>query len=187
MARYRLLRLMSIALVFWLGSGEIVADEFSVDSVKTFVKDETLYLDANVAYRFTDTVLEALDNGVPLTLDVHIQVRRVGAWLWEERLTDRHLRYLIRHQALSELYQVVGLSTGGKTNFVTRKAAVTALGEIVAVPLIEREKLDPGEAYEVRIKVDLDIEALPLPLRPLAYLKPSWNLSSEWTKWPLKQ
>ncbi|MGD9299645.1 MAG: DUF4390 domain-containing protein, partial [Thiohalocapsa sp.] len=41
-------------------------------------------------------------------------------------------------------------------------------------------------AYEVQIRVSLDIEELPLPLRPMAYLYPSWKQSSKWTKWPLE-
>ena len=36
------------------------------------------------------------------------------------------------------------------------------------------------------LKIALDIEELPLPLRPTAYLLPSWKLSSGWTTWPLR-
>ena len=41
--------------------------------------------------------------------------------------------------------------------------------------------------YVVAIKVSFDRDALPLPLRPLAYINPQWYLSSEWTLWPLKK
>ena len=46
---------------------------------------------------------------------------------------------------------------------------------------------DLDEEYLVRVDVKLDIEALPLPLRPVAYLKPSWDLTSGWSRWPLER
>jgi hypothetical protein len=68
---------------------------------------------------------------------------------------------------------------------VTREAAVTALGEIKGLQLLDQSRLEPDVPYEVQIRASLDIEELPLPLRPMAYLYPSWKQSSEWTKWPL--
>jgi hypothetical protein len=37
------------------------------------------------------------------------------------------------------------------------------------------------------VKVNFDRDALPLPLRPIAYIDPQWYLSSDWTLWPLKK
>ncbi|MEY3760764.1 MAG: hypothetical protein RIR39_2255, partial [Pseudomonadota bacterium] len=37
------------------------------------------------------------------------------------------------------------------------------------------------------VKVSFDRDALPLPLRPIAYIDPQWYLSSDWTLWPLKK
>ena len=66
-------------------------------------------------------------------------------------------------------------------------AAIAALGEIEDLWLLEQERLEPDENYLLKVKVSLDIEALPLPLRPVAYLKPSWDLSSGWSRWPLER
>jgi len=149
------------------------------------VRDDTYLLDLDIRYDFSDAVLEALDNGVPLTLVVTAQVRRQGAWIWESNQADLRRMYLIRYQPLSEIYQVASLPDGERRTFVSRGAAITALGEIHGLPLIRQSELDPDEQYQVRVKVELDIEALPLPLRPTAYLSPSWKISSGWTEWPL--
>jgi hypothetical protein len=45
--------------------------------------------------------------------------------------------------------------------------------------------VDSGEEYEVLIHAELDIEALPSPLRPLAYITPAWRLNSDWYSWSL--
>ena len=158
---------------------------FVVTSATAEPVDLLYLLDAQVDYTFSDTVLEALDNGVPLTIEVRVQVRPEGAWIWSRSLVDLSQLYRIRYQPLTELYQVTRLPDGPKRSFVTRAAAIAALGEIDKLPLVERDALDSGKRYLMHIKVSLDIEALPLPLRPVAYLKPSWNLSSGWTQWPL--
>ncbi len=142
--------------------------------------EDAYVLDANVDYNFSDKVVEALQNGVPITLELHLQVRRKGAWLWEKDLMDTRLRYQIRYHALASVYQVVDLQSNAQESFVTREVAITALGDIQAMSVIGHEQMEKGEIYRVSLKTSLDIDALPLPLRPIAYISPSWNQSSEW-------
>jgi hypothetical protein len=164
---------------------EAAARDFKVEQVTTRLSDDTFLMDANIRYGFSDRALEALDNGVPLTVEVHIQVRPQDDWIWQESLVDQRLRYRIRYKPLSERYLVTQLPGEQGRTYVTRDAALTALGELRGVPLVSQERLEQGLAYEVQVRVSLDIEELPLPLRPMAYLYPSWKQSSKWSKWPL--
>ncbi len=143
----------------------------------------TYVLDAVIDYKFSAKALEALENGVPLTLEIHIQLRRKGAWIWEEDMLDSHLRYQLRYHAIASLYQLLDMQSGEQTSFATRDAAIAALGDIQSLPIIKRDLLESGEVYELRLRTFLDIDALPLPLRPMAYLSPSWNLSSKSELW----
>lgn len=162
------------------------AAAFRVTALTSRLEGSLYVADTRIEYRFSDAALEALDNGVPLTVDVHIQVRRRSAWMWEESLVDRHLRYSIRYQPLSERYLVAQQPEGFKKSFVSRDAAIVALGELEGIPLLGSDRLKPTEQYEVQINASLDLEALPLPLRPMAYLRPSWKLSSGWSEWNLR-
>lgn len=167
-------------------SRPVMAKAFEVEGLTARAVEGVYLMDADILYQFSDEALEALENGVPLTLEVHIQLRREGAWIWESDLLDVRLRYRLLHQALHGLYQVSDLANGTQQYFATRKAALTALGRIRDVQLISVEKLQRGERYKLSLRSSLDIEALPLPLRPLAYLSPAWNLSSEWSIWRLQ-
>jgi hypothetical protein len=182
--------LVFIARVYWclllLLPAYGLADEFQVRHLSAQLKGNTYVMDARINYRFSDRALEALENGVPLTLEVHVQLRGEGAWIWEEDLLDIRLRYQIRYQALAAVYQVVDLQSNSKQTFVTRESAIDALGRIPDFPLVSRDRLQAGENYMLSLYSKLDIEALPLPLRPLAYITPSWNLSSDWTTWRLE-
>jgi hypothetical protein len=159
------------------------AAEFRVTQMECKLVEGTYVLDAAVDYKFSEKALEALENGVPLTLEVHLQLRRKGAWLWEEDELDSRLRFQLRYHALASLYQLLDLQSGEQQSFATRDAAIVALGEIQSLPVIAHRLLEPGEEYDLRLRTVLDIDALPLPLRPMAYLSPSWNLSSKSKTW----
>jgi len=161
------------------------ADAFRVTEARTRAVDGSILLDANIDYQFSERALEALENGVPLTLQVHIQVREAGAWIWDQSLVDQRLRYRIRYKPLSERYLVARLPDDTGSTFVTRQAAMAALGELSGIYLIGEQRLDPELRYEVHLRASLDIEELPLPLRPMAYLRSGWKQSTGWTRWPL--
>ena len=147
-----------------------------------------LVMDASIDYAFGKKALEALDNGVPLTVEIRIRLRGTEDWVWNKSLVDRRLRSVIRYKPLSERYLVSRLpDEGGGTSYVTRDAAIAALGEIEDVQLMSRDQLrGHDKPLEIQVKASLDINELPLPLKPMAYLFPSWKHSSGWTKWPLE-
>ena len=156
------------------------AADFKILSQVCRSTEDSFVLDANIDFDFSDKVTEALQNGVPITLELHMQVRKQGAWLWEKDLTDSRLRYQIRYHALASVYQVVDLQTNIQESFVTREVAITDLGDILDMPVTRHELMEKGKIYRVGLKASLDVDSLPLPLRPIAYLSPAWNQSSKW-------
>lgn len=180
------LAMFSLFLAWALTAATWVAAEIGVKEVRARNDRGMLVLDARIGYGFSGEALEALDNGVPLTLEVHVQLRSADAWVWDDSLVDQRLRYVIRYKPLSERYLVTQLPGDSGRSYVTRDAAIAALGEIEGLQLVSEERLQEEEGpFEIQIKASLDIDELPLPLKPMAYLLPSWKLSSGWTKWPL--
>lgn len=163
----------------------LAGDEFQIKEVRTRLEAGVFVLDADIELQFSPEALEALDNGVPLTIVLHFQVRNADAWIWEDSAADLRLRYAVRYKPLSERYEVYRLPGERGRSFVSREAAIAALGELRGLQIVSKDRLDPESDYRVHIKAELDIEELPLPLRPIAYLRPAWKLGSSWTQWPL--
>lgn len=176
---------IALCLAVALASPILAKDDFEVRQAQIRLVDGVYRLSAQIGFNLSDHAVEALGNGVPLTIVTHIQVRRTAAWMWEDSLLDLQIRNAIRYKPLSENYEVYRLPGSTGRSFVTREAAIRALGELTDLQLVDQKDLDPDEDYEVQVKVFLDIEQLPLPLRPLAYLMPSWKLTSGWTTWPI--
>ncbi len=152
----------------------------------TLSEDGRILLDADIDYQLNDTVSEALENGVPLTFETHVQMRRAEAWIWERDKVERRLRTVLRYRPLSDLYELRNLHGDEQISFATRAAALRALGRIVGMPIVARADLQLDQDYVVTVNVQLDIEALPLPMRPMAYLQRDWSIDSEPWEWRLR-
>ena len=113
-------------------------------------------------------------------------MRRADAWVWEPDVVEHRLRTVLVYRPLSGLYELRNLIGDERLSFATRDAALRTLGNIVAMPVVERSRLDLDEEYLVRLEVRLDIEALPLPMRPTAYLQRDWWVASEPWEWRLR-
>ena len=179
------LALMLLSAGFPLHS--VKAEAFVIEGLEAREVEGVYLMQASILYQFTAEALEALESGVPLTLEVHLQLRREGAWIWESDRVDARLRFQITYQALHGLYQVTDMLSGTQQHYATRKAALTALGRLRDIQLVQADALQEGERYRLSVRAHLDIEALPLPLRPMAYLSPAWSLSSEWSVWHLQR
>ena len=179
---------LTIAFILLTGlTSVLLADDVVFRRIALTLSDQGLILlDAQIDYQLNDTVSEALENGVPLTFETHVQMRHAKAWIWSKDVVDHRLRTVLRYRPLSGLYELRNLQGDEGLAFATRDAALGAMGRIVAMPVIERERLDLDKEYLVRVKVALDIEALPLPMRPLAYLDRDWSVSSDSWEWRLR-
>jgi hypothetical protein len=167
-------------------SGVALAAAFVFERVEVGMEGSSVTIDADVRYRLSDAALEALENGVPLTFELHVQVRDADAWIWDADLAEARLRSLLRYHPLSSLYEVTDLETGEETSFATRAAALRQLGQVRSLPVVAVDRLEPGASYTLRMEAYLDVDVLPLPLRPQAYLSRAWSLKSDVWEWRLQ-
>jgi Domain of unknown function (DUF4390) len=62
-----------------------------------------------------------------------------------------------------------------------------AAGFVHDFPVLDYDRMQDGQSYSVRLRGSLDIEALPTPVRLLAYVSSAWDMDSEWYQWHLTQ
>ena len=182
----RWLRLLLLTALMPLASVAVHAEGFQVRYANTRLSDQVYVLNAGIDYSFSETALQALNNGVPLTILLEIDVQRKRRWWLDADVAELEQRYRIRFHALSGQYLVRNLNSGALYTYSTLSSALDALGRVRDLPLLDEKLIEPGEKYEVELKAELDIEALPSPLRPLAYITPAWHLGSDWFVCSLK-
>lgn len=179
LARYRWTLLVYLIWVM----APCAAANIEVRSANDRVENQIYVIDARLAYELSGTALEALDNGVPLTVSVEIEIQRNRDFWWNEEIAQIRQKYRLEHHTLSDQYILTDLATRTRRNFPSVEEAIEGLGELKSIPLGELRELRNGGPYLLRLRSRLDISELPTPLRPLAYLSPQWRLSSGWFEW----
>jgi hypothetical protein len=161
-------------------------EAFTIKSLETKLVEGVYLLDSRIEYRFSDEALTALQNGVPFLILVNIEVEQVR-WYWNKTMAELEQGYLLLYHALSEKFIIHNLNSGAQDHYSSLEAALSALGQITNLPLIDAKLLQPAAHYQIRMRTYLDIESLPAPMRPLAYISSDWKLDSDWVSWPLTQ
>lgn len=160
-------------------------DDVHIRDTRSLLVDGVYRVGARVDIQLNDTLQEALHNGVPLTINLTIEVVREREWLFPERVARLVQRFELEYHALTKTYLVRVASTGTQHGFRTLDDALAFIGDIYDLPLIDENLLRPGRKYWVRMRADLDVEALPTPIRVWAYLGSEWGLKGDWHRWPL--
>ena len=162
-------------------------DGFNILAAETKLKEHVYLLEANLDLKFSADALDALRSGVPLIVLINIEVLKDRNWWLDKTVAKLEQGYLLLYHALSEKYIIHNLNSGSQQNFVGLNAAIHSLSNLQGFPLIDKNLLDEGDNYYVRLRAYLDIESLPAPMRPIAYISSQWQLESDWFSWPLNQ
>jgi hypothetical protein len=177
MMRYCILAVCSLCLLL---PAQLRAESFIITHAETSPEQKVVALNAGMRLTFTDKVLEALKNGVPITVLLTLEVERLRDYIWNKRIATLEQRYVLQYHALSGQYIVRNISSEQQTPYRSLNSALNALGEIKNLPVIDRYLLEAGEKYQLRLHAEIDIDALPSPLRPVAWLSSDWRQGSEW-------
>jgi len=176
-------------VLLWLLPFSGYADKFAAEVKQAGVtlQGDSYVLSADIVYQLSEKAMDALQNGVPLFWDLQVKLQQQRDVLWDKTLVDTAIRYRIQYHALLNMYRVRNESNGEVYNFSTLSAALDLMSAVRNFRVIEKSELAPEKQYLCAVKVRFDRDALPLPLRPIAYIDPQWYLSSDWTLWHLKK
>lgn len=148
-------------------------------------RGELTVLNADVNYHFNPTAIAALNQGIPLTLDLELTVRRERPYWLDETILREQRRIQLRYHPLAKSFQIADLDSGAVQSFASLAAVMDTLSRIRGWPIHGTERLEPDQNYRARLRLHLDIESLPLPLRAEAYASPDWRLATPPLEWRL--
>ena len=179
-ADWRRFALAALALA-WLGEA---AADFKIADVQPKFTEQSLTFAGNLDLGLSPKVEEALAKGIPLEVVIDVRLYHQRRYLWDRKIASWTLRRRIQYHALSGQYLISAGEgeTETRESLLTQQEALKQLGSLSDLKLALPESPSAG-AYSADIRVSLDIEALPTPLRPVAYTSFAWHLNSGWTSW----
>lgn len=159
---------------------------FEVRSATTVLDEGVHNLDARLQLVLSTEALEALNSGVPLTIELQVFVIRSRRLLPDSTDAELTVRYELEYRPLSQRYIVRNLNSGDQDSFATLYSALNNLGRVQMLPVIDDALLLPGRDYRVRLRAMLQTQQYPAPLRMLFFWRSQWQLQSDWYEWSLE-
>lgn len=185
-------RLWLVALFATTGLGATVAvadglqGPFDVHSADLELRDGVYHLDASLRLPIGDAVKRGLADGVPLTLEVDLVIKRVRAYLPNTGVAELTQRYQLQYNAVSARYILRNDNSGQQESLPTVDAAIDQLSQIQGLPVLDKSLVSARRRYEVSVRAKLDYGAVPLTLRILMFWVSEWHRESDWYTWTLR-
>lgn len=178
-AAYAMIVLVCLAM-------NVRADGITIRDVETWLDQERYYLNARANCEFSEESIVALNHGVAIHILIDIKTKQRRKFLWDKTLHTSTIAYKIEYHPLSERYVLTELNRYHRADFQYLNNALEKLGVIEKWPLISKSDLNPDHDYKIHIRARLDIDALPAPLRPMAFISKNWRLDSDWQQWDFR-
>ena len=180
-----------LALLVALGTAALAQDNryrqgyFNVRSADTRLVDGVQVLDARLQLVLSDEALAALNSGVPLIIELRLEVIRMRRFMPDAVDAELDVRYELEYRPLSQRYIVRNLNSGDQDSFATLYSALNSLGRIESLPVVDDSILDGDARYRMRLQALLSTQQYPAPLRILFFWRNQWQLRSDWFEWRL--
>ena len=186
--------LLAVAVLAMMVPARAVAQDeplregyFEVRSASTRLVDGVHRLDARLQLILSSEALEALESGVPLTIELQVQVIRSKRFYPDSTDAELVVDFELEYRPLSQRYLVRNLNSGEQDTHATLYSALNSLGRIDDLPLIDDNLLAGGKPYRARMRALLQTRQYPAPLRLLFFWRSQWQLKSEWLEWSLER
>jgi len=177
-----------LVLAAWLAAPVAWSKGFSVREVNAGFESERLVVTGALDLELSDKAEEALSKGIPIDVLIEFSLNRERRLFWDKRIGEWTLRARIQYHALSGLYLVTLQDQDDPKSFASPRSALKFIGTLsrVSFPAPDAANDSAGN-YWLGLRVRMDVESLPAPLRPLAYVLSAWRLKSGWTEWPVQR
>jgi len=159
---------------------------FEIRSADLELKDGVYHLNARIELPISDAVRRGLAEGVPLTLEVDLDVERVRQLLPNSRVAELTQRYHLQYNAVSGHYVLRNDNSGQQESLGTIDAALESLSEVRSVPVLDKALLSSDRRYEASVRAKVDFGTVPFTLRVLMFWVNEWHRESDWYTWTLQ-
>lgn len=163
------------------------APAFGVRTGYAQLVDGVYLLNARLHLPLTERMRGAINDGVPLTLELEIDVSGARRYWTDETVASLVQRYELQYHAVSDRYLVRNLNSGEQISFAALDAAIDQLTHVSGLPVLDQTLIRRDRRYEFSMRATFKLGDMPAALRVLMFWADDVHRASEWYTWPLLQ
>lgn len=160
--------------------------DFVVKDVRANLVQKELHVSTNIELNLSEQSELAVDNGVPLVVLTEFALIRNGV-LWSNTMFETRNGQILRYHSLADRYVVEDMDDGTIDTYRSVQEALESMGaqRSLVFELPQDIQVD-ASGLTLAVRSRLDLNRLPIALRPLAFFSPYWQLASDWTLWQIE-
>jgi hypothetical protein len=159
---------------------------FEVRSADLELKDGVYHLNARLDLPVSDAVRRGLAEGVPLALELDLDIERVRQLLPNSRVAELTQHYHLQYNAVSARYTLRNDNSGQQESLGTVDAAIDQLSDIRGLPVLDKSLVAADRRYEASVRARIDYGTVPFSVRMLMFWVNEWHRESDWYTWTLQ-
>jgi Domain of unknown function (DUF4390) len=154
-----------------------------IKTAKLELNEEGYQLSAEFDLQLLAVHEDAIRKGVPVYIEMEVEVSR-SRWYWlDERMVRQTRERRISYSPLTNQFRI---ATAGLSQNVAKFDDVKrALSTVRSWQILEKNKLRPGEKYDVSVRIRLDASQLPKPFQLNVLGAREWDIASPWTRFSI--
>ncbi len=148
------------------------------------INGKYVVMNARLVDGFTEKILEAIENGVPMGFTFEIELRKANT-LWVDSLVSSNkVRHRVQFDSLKKIYRFSESGKNIRRKIITRKESryQKLMLTLKNIPIAPIYKLDPNEKYYVRVKADLETDRFWFPFNYIFFFVPFSAFETSWAQ-----
>ncbi|WP_411909974.1 DUF4390 domain-containing protein [Herbaspirillum frisingense] len=161
------------------------AAEITVSQASIEASDQGYRLSVSYDFELNRGLEDALSRGVPLYFTTEVQLTR-RRWYWFDETSVSATRTVrVSYNVLTRQYHTA-ISGQLQQSFSNLEDAMTLIRRPPRWIIADSNTLKAGDAYQVGLRMRLDVAQLPKPFQVNALNNSDWRLSSDWIEFTYK-
>lgn len=156
---------------------------FEIRTASLELKDSVYQMNSRLALPISESVRRAMAEGVPLSLELDLNIKRVRQLLPNSTIAELTQRYHLQYNAVSARYILKNDNSGQQESLGTLDAALEQLADIKNLPVLDKALIQPDRRYEANLRAKVDFGTVPFTLRLLMFWVSDWHRDSDWYAW----
>ena len=158
-----------------------MAQEALLKNITLSNMDDHMMVSLRVEGAFTPKIMASIQNGAQTQFTYLLRMYRDRRMWLDEKLIAMKLTHGLLFDPVRKVYKVHrSWAQPPWTETRSLVEAQTLMTQIERLPILPLDRMQPGEGYELRAKVELSQVTLPFYLRYVFYFVSLWDYETEW-------
>lgn len=147
------------------------------------LKDGVYHMNARLDLPISDAVRRGLAEGVPLKLELDLNIERVRQLLPNSKVAELSQHYQLQYNAVSARYTLRNDNSGQQQSLGSLEAAIDQMSEVRWLPVLDKSLIAADRRYEASLRAKIDFGSVPFTMRLLMFWVSDWHRESDWYTW----